>query len=68
MRLKYVLRLFLCWSILLFQHVHGLDLYDFLLHDVTQAQGDYHARQYDAATGQFTTMDPLCEKHYYLQK
>ena len=37
-----------------FQHTHGLDLYDF------------HARQYDPATGLFTTMDPLCEKYYHL--
>lgn len=37
-----------------FQHTHGLDLYD------------YHARQYDPATGLFTTMDPLCEKYYHI--
>ena len=34
--------------------MHGLDWYD------------YHARQYDAALGQFTTMDPLCEKYYHI--
>ena len=61
-----------------FQHTHGLDLYDFLLHEVTQARddfllhevtqarGDYIARQYDPATGLFTTMDPLCEKYYHI--
>ena len=32
--------------------MHGLNLYD------------YGARQYDAALGQFTTMDPLAEKYY----
>ena len=32
--------------------MHGLNLYD------------YHARQYDAALGQFTSMDPLSEKYY----
>ena len=32
--------------------MHGLNLYD------------YSARQYDAAVGKFTTMDPLCEKYY----
>ena len=37
-----------------FQHAHGLDLYDFL------------ARQYDPATGLFTSMDPLCEKYYHI--
>lgn len=37
-----------------FQHTHGLDLYDF------------HARQYDPATGLFTSMDPLCEKYYHI--
>jgi RHS repeat-associated protein len=34
--------------------MHGLNLYD------------YHARQYDAALGQFTTMDPLSEKYYHI--
>jgi RHS repeat-associated protein len=34
--------------------MHGLNLYD------------YGARQYDAALGQFTTMDPLCEKYYHI--
>ena len=34
--------------------MHGLDLYD------------YGARNYDAALGQFTTMDPLCEKYYHI--
>ncbi len=37
-----------------FQHAHGLNLYDF------------HARQYDPATGLFTSMDPLCEKYYHI--
>lgn len=32
--------------------LHGLDWYD------------YSARQYDATIGQFTSMDPLCEKYY----
>ena len=32
--------------------MHGLNWYD------------YHARQYDASVGKFTTMDPLCEKYY----
>ena len=27
---------------------------------------DYSARQYDAALGQFTSMDPLCEKYYHI--
>ena len=34
--------------------IHGLDLYD------------YGARHYDATIGQFTTMDPLCEKYYHI--
>lgn len=34
--------------------MHGLDLYD------------YGARHYDATIGQFTTMDPLCEKYYHI--
>ena len=34
--------------------MHGLDMYD------------YGARNYDAALGQFTTMDPLCEKYYHI--
>jgi len=34
--------------------MHGLDWYD------------YSARQYDAALGQFTSMDPLCEKYYHI--
>ena len=34
--------------------MHGLDTYD------------YGARNYDAALGQFTTMDPLCEKYYHI--
>ena len=34
--------------------MHGLNLYD------------YSARQYDAALGQFTSMDPLCEKYYHI--
>ncbi len=34
--------------------MHGLDLYD------------YSARQYDAALGCFTSMDPLCEKYYHI--
>ena len=34
--------------------MHGLNLYD------------YSARQYDAAIGQFTSMDPLCEKYYHI--
>ncbi len=46
--------MFLCWSNLFVQHTHGLDLYDF------------HARQYDPATGLFTSMDPLCEKYYHI--
>ncbi len=33
---------------------HGLDLYDF------------SARQYDPIIGQFTSMDPLCEKYYHI--
>ena len=33
---------------------HGLDLYDF------------SARQYDPVIGQFTSMDPLCEKYYHI--
>ena len=32
--------------------MHGLNWYD------------YHARQYDGAMGQFTSMDQLCEKYY----
>ena len=54
MRLRYIYCLILCWSNLLAQHAHGLDLCDFL------------ARQYDPATGLFTTMDPLCEKYYHI--
>ncbi len=34
--------------------MHGLNLYD------------YSARQDDAAIGQFTSMDPLCEKYYHI--
>ncbi len=34
--------------------MHGLNLYDF------------SARQYDPAIGQFTSMDPLCEKYYHI--
>ena len=34
--------------------MHGLNLYD------------YSARQYDAAIGQFTSIDPLCEKYYHI--
>ena len=34
--------------------MHGLDLYD------------YGARNYNAALGQFTTMDNYCEKYYHL--
>ena len=34
--------------------MHGLNLYDF------------SARQYDAAIGQFTSVDPLCEKYYHI--
>ncbi len=34
--------------------MHGLNLYD------------YSARQYDATFGQFTSMDPLCEKYYHI--
>ena len=34
--------------------MHGLNLYD------------YSARQYDPAIGQFTSMDPLCEKYYHI--
>jgi RHS repeat-associated protein len=34
--------------------MHGLDLYD------------YSARQYDPVIGQFTSMDPLCEKYYHI--
>jgi RHS repeat-associated protein len=34
--------------------MHRLDLYD------------YGARQYDPVLGQFTQMDPLCEKYYHL--
>jgi len=34
--------------------MHGLNLYD------------YHARQHDATIGQFTSMDPLCEKYYHI--
>lgn len=34
--------------------MHGLNEYD------------YGARQYDPARGQFTTMDPLCEKYYHI--
>ncbi len=34
--------------------MHGLNLYD------------YSARQYDPALGQFTSMDPLCEKYYHI--
>jgi len=37
-----------------FQHMHGLDLYDF------------HARQYNPVIGLFTSMDPLCEKYYHI--
>ena len=36
--------------------MHGLDLYD------------YGARHYDATIGQFTTMDPLCEKYYHINQ
>ena len=35
-----------------FDRTHGLDWYD------------YSARQYDPASGRFTSMDPLCEKYY----
>jgi len=34
--------------------MHGLNLYD------------YSARQYDPVIGQFTSMDPLCEKYYHI--
>lgn len=34
--------------------MHGLDFYD------------YGARNYDAALGMFTSMDPLCEKYYHI--
>lgn len=34
--------------------MHGLNEYD------------YGARQYNPARGQFTTMDPLCEKYYHI--
>ena len=34
--------------------MHGLNEYD------------YGARQYDPSRGQFTTMDPLCEKYYHI--
>ena len=37
-----------------YDRMHGLNLYD------------YSARQYDPAIGQFTSMDPLCEKYYHI--
>ena len=37
-----------------YDRMHGLNLYD------------YSARQYDPAVGQFTSMDPLCEKYYHI--
>ena len=36
-----------------FDHMNGLDLYDF------------HARQYDPVLGRFTMPDPLSEKYYH---
>ena len=37
-----------------YDSMHGLNLYDF------------SARQYDAAIGQFTSVDPLCENYYHI--